>query len=781
MPTREQLLAGFPAPLPLTPADVQAERQKSARQLVVLDDHPSGSQSMAGVPVLYAWAEDDIESALAMEAEAVFIVTGSRALSASAAEDRYLEVIFAVLAVARRTGRAIDFVLRADSSLRGHFPLDVQILHNAVDNFTGVELDGVIMVPAFPQAGRITVRSVHHVFDGAGNFVPVGETRFARDPRFPYSSSDLREWVAERTRGRYPADSVIAITLDMVRTSPDAVASELRRARHGTPIVVDAVTEEDLRCIAIAALRAGMRFAYRVGSPFVRAMLGQPVHEPLSPADVEELRVVAGVAGVQTGLVVVGAPLALTRRQLRVLRQRRGPHEVQLVVPALLDHRREAHIDAVVAEAIAELAHGNVVVRLGEMPVETEAKGDFSIDARIGRAVNEVVYQIAKACPLKFVVARGGSIVAHVAQGLGVRRAIACGPLLEGIVALWQPLSGRIAGVPFAVHAGGVGDDDALADVVDILSGITPPPRALPPAELESTPAPAAVAAVIGLGSKGLSIAARIAQRFPVMGWDSDEVQRSEARAAGVPVASSARDAVAGASTVVIAVRGFEALEDVLFGSGGVAGALAPGAVVVVMMAVGGEQIREVAARLAPLGVHLLDAPFSGGPSRAGRGELVVLAGGRADTLAAATPVLEQIASVIIHVGEEVGHGQAMKAVNQLLAAVNLAGVSEAMALARTLGLDPSLALHAFGSSAAYSFMASDRGPRMREALDGVTPALVNRLDVTTMDLAVALEAARGTGLPTPVAAAAEQVLMSAQRTLGGDCDDSGIVRLAGA
>lgn len=782
MPTKDELLAGFPQPLPLTSDDVVRERAAIEHQLVVLDDHPSGSQTIAGVPVLYAWSEEDIAWALGTGADAAYIVTGSRALSPAAAENRYLEITNAVLEVARRTRRPVEMVLRADSSLRGHFPLDVDILANAVDNFTGAELDGIIIVPAFPEAGRITVRSVHHVSDGAGSFLPIGETRFGRDPRFPYSSSDLREWVAERTRGRHPVSSVIAITLDVVRTSPDAVAGQLMRARRGTPIVVDAVTEEDLRSIAIGAMRAtaaGARFAYRVGSPFVRAMLGQPVHEPLTADEIETMRQQAGATRAQTGLVFVGAPLPLTRRQVRVLAQRRNLREVPLSVPALLDQRRDAHIDQVVNEAVAGLELGSVVVRLADMPVETEARGDFSIDPRIAQAVNDAVYRISRRARLKFVVARGGSIISPVAQGLGVRRVMARGSLLDNVVALWQPVSGRMAGTPFAVHAGGVGDDEALADVVDKLSGISPAPRPAPAPEPLAAPQPAISVAVIGLGWTGLPLALRLAQRFRVAAWDIDEVRRTMAEGHHLAVAASLAAAVSGATTVLLAVRGLEGLEEVLFGQDGIADRLRPGSVVVVTMAVGRDEVRDVAARLASRSVHLLDAPLSGGSVRAGQGELVVLAGGRASTLAAVSPVLEHVASTIIHVGEEVGDGQAMKAVNQLLAAVNLAAVSEALTLASTLGLDPALALHAAASSTAYSFMASDRGPRMAEALGGVTPAMVNRLDLTAAELGVAIEMARDAGLPTPVAAAVEQLFLRAQRDLGGDVDDAEIVRLA--
>ncbi len=765
MPTKVELLTGAPEPLELTADDVVRARAAGARPLVVIDDHPSGSQSMADIPILTAWSEDQVEWALSQRAPATYIVTNTRALSPAAAEDRLLEVLSTVLEVSGRMNADVDLVLRSDSTLRGHYPLDVDILVNAIESATSAKVDGVLMVPAFPEAGRITVNSVHYVSEWPGTFTPVGETRFGREPRFPYTSSDLREWIAERTRGRFDAGTIRSIKLGTVRHSPAAVAAELMKARHGEPIVVDAVTEEDLRSIAIGLLMAeaaGKRFVQRVGPPFPRALIGQPVHRPLTADDVEAIRQSAGTAGARSGLILVGTPNQLTKRQVRVLEQRHPVREIPVSVPAVLDSRREGHIEEVVVRAIEGLDVGNVLVRLTEMHVDTEAKGDFAIDPRVGRAVNEIAYRIAKARKLSFVVARGGSITSYAAQGLGVRRAIVRGPMLDGVVSLWEPLAGAIAGIPFVVYAGGVGDDDGLADVVDKLSGREPPSRAAAAAVVpgEVAPARGEIVAVIGLGSKGLPVAARLAERFHVVGYDVDRNRCEIAAQDGVSVALSAREAVRDATAVLIAVRGNDELETVLFGGTGIADALTPGTVVCVLMAVGVREIQRVAGLLAPRGVHLVDVPISGGGHRARRGELVALAGAPPAPLEAARPVLEQVASTLIHVGQRVGDGQAMKAVNHLLAAVNLVGVAEALTLASSLGLDPEVTLRALGSGAAASYMVADRGPRMVEAVEGITPQLVNRLDLTADDLGVALAVARAMAVPTPVASAAEQVFL---------------------
>lgn len=783
MPTSADLLAGLPAPLPLTPEDIREARTTSTAQIVVLDDHPTGSQSMADVPVLTAWSPDQIQWALETDAPAVFIVTGSRALSAAAAEDRYIQVTQAVLQVAEEMGRRVAFALRTDSSLRGHYPLDTDILVNAIESAAEERIDGVVMVPAFAEAGRVTVNGMHYVSEWAGDWTPIGESRFAKDPAFPFTSSDLRAWVAEKTRGRYQGRDIIHIGLDDVRTSPDVVASHLMRAKGAQPIVVDAVTEEDLRSIAlgvIAAVTAGKRFVYRVSPPFIRAIVGQPVLTPLSVADIAAMKRENGVDSTSHGLIIAGTPVPFTRRQLRVLEQRRPIRDIPVSVPAVFDVRRDALIDDVVSRAVEGLETSNVVIRLVDVHADLEITGDFSIDPRIAKAVNEIVYRIVKRVEPGFVVARGGSIVAPVAQGLGVRRALIRGPLLDGIVSLWEPLAGRIAGVPLAVYAGGVGDDDGLADIVDKLSGIEPPltGRHLTPTTPSVAPVQGNQIAVIGLGSKGRAVAGRLSETYTVRAWDIDPSANDVARADGVEVAGSAAEAIAGASIVMIAVRDFDDLEEVLYGTAGVASEIEEGAVVCILGAVGVTGAREIATRLGEENIHVVDAPLSGGGARARRGEIACLVGGVPSVIARVQPVLEKMAATVLVAGDAVGDGQAMKAVNQLLAAVNLVGVAEALSLADSLGLDPEKALSALTTGAAHSFMASDRGGRMLEVLNGMSPQLINRFDLTSSDLTVALEIARENGVATPVASSAEQVFLRAARRVDPDADDAEIVRI---
>ena len=283
---------------------------------------------------------------------------------------------------------------------------------------------------------------------------------------------------------------------------------------------------------------------------------------------------------------------------------------------------------------------------------------------------------------------------------------------------------------------------------------------------------------VLGLGAMGLPMATRLASRLTVHGFDIAADRLDLAAQAGVRPFDSARSAAAGADAVLLAVRDVRQLEEVLFGDEGVATVLERGAVVILGSTVGTEAVPATVERLAALGVDLVDAPLSGGPARAGAGDLLIVVGAEPDALARARPVLDLLASTLTVVGDRPGDGQALKTVNQLLCGVHIAAAAEALALADALGLDRSATLAALEAGAASSFMLSNRGPRMLQAYDDEDVPVLSRLDIFVKDMGIVGKAARAARLPAPVAAAAEQLYLLGQAQGLGAEDDSAVVKL---
>ena len=332
------LLAAFPPEVAVSAAAVAAAVAESGRVLVVLDDDPTGTQSVSDLPVLTRWEVDDLRWALDQGAPAFYVLTNTRSLDPADAATRNREVVTNTLAAAAASGTAVGFVSRSDSTLRGHYPLEPDVIAATLEQRAGVRTDAVVIVPAFPDAGRITVGGVHYTRGPEGTVVPVAETEFARDATFGFASSALAAYVEEKSDGRFRADQVVGLDLSVVRGPTAGIADALDETHDSTPVVVDVVTENDLRALALGLAeseRRGKSLLYRVGPPFVRGRTGQEVRAPLTAEEAY-----AGTRPAEGGgLVVVGSHVAQTTRQLRVLTAEHPATVVEIGVEALLTSR----------------------------------------------------------------------------------------------------------------------------------------------------------------------------------------------------------------------------------------------------------------------------------------------------------------------------------------------------------------------------------------------------------------------------------------------------------
>lgn len=461
-----------PGPLPTVrqvPVDQVRDRLVGARRMVVLDDDPTGTQTVKDVPVLTRWEVEDLRWAFRQPTPGFFVLTNTRSLSADDAAARNAEVAEACFAAAALEDVDFVFASRSDSTLRGHFPLETDVLAE-VSLRHGRAIDAVIISPAYLDAGRVTIDSVHLV-RAADGYLPVGTTEFARDSTFGYSNSHLADWVEEKSGGRIARSQVESVTLDTIRAEdPAPLEHAFETPLHSRYVAVDAVVDDDLRAIALAVLAAetaGKRFIYRVGPSFVRARIGQGANAPIDDVSLHEL-----TAGGANGLVVVGSHVGVTTRQLEHLRTRIPFTEFQLDVPKVIDQETAAaHVAEVTGRVVQALETGLVVLSTTRTLV-TGSSADESLEfsRRVSAAVSAVVSTVVATKRPAFVVAKGGITSSDVAtEGLSIRNAWVRGTLLPGIVSLWVPTSGPAEGLPYVVFAGNVGDDEALAAVVERL------------------------------------------------------------------------------------------------------------------------------------------------------------------------------------------------------------------------------------------------------------------------------------------------------------------------
>ncbi len=463
MPTLDNS-AAFAALPPIWPVDTlpanAAAASASGRTLVVLDDDPTGTQTVRDIAVVTTWDVATLTAELFAAPACFYILTNSRSLTADASRALHVELATHLRAACATTRRAIVIASRCDSTLRGHYPLETDTLAEMLGPF-----DVTFLTPYFEAGGRYTLNDTHYVAEG-DCLVPAADTPFARDAAFGYRSSHLPSWVEEKTAGRTRAADVATISLDLLRSGgPLAVAEKLRALPRGCVCIVNAAAPRDIEVFAAATLAAestGSRFLYRTAAGFIAARIGQsPQHELLSPSAFSS-------PSPHGGLTLVGSYVPKTTAQLAALLTASAVTPIELSVSALLDPALvSSTLSAAVAQTNTALAsgHDTVVFTSRQLITSSNAVASLAIGRQVSNALVFLVQNLTVAP--RYLIAKGGITSSDTATlGLGVRRALVVGQALPG-VPVWQlGPEAKFPGLGYVVFPGNVGSDTALADLV---------------------------------------------------------------------------------------------------------------------------------------------------------------------------------------------------------------------------------------------------------------------------------------------------------------------------
>lgn len=409
----------------------------SEHTVVVLDDDPTGTQCAADVPVLLD-PEADVAAALDGACGPLYVLTNTRAMPRAEAVSLLAGLRDRVTRACARTGRTPEFVLRGDSTLRGHVFAESDVFGAG---------DGVLLfVPAFPEGGRTTVDGVHRVLID-GRTVPVADTEFAADPVFGYTARTMVAWTRE-------VGDRDAVTVP--RGGPGALAEALARAGPGTVVVPDVVDHADLAAVSRAldlARAAGREVVLRCAATLAAMRAGR-LADRLLPTPVR-----AGTDG--PVLVVCGSHTAASGRQLDRLCDELGlPARYLDTDTALRDPVAAAR--SVTPALRADLRERGTAVLASarrRRPEHELLEHGASVMAGLRAAVAELTPS------LRAVITKGGITAAEVARsGFGAARATALGPVLPG-VPLWRLVTPAADTIVQAVVPGNVGNDDTLVAV----------------------------------------------------------------------------------------------------------------------------------------------------------------------------------------------------------------------------------------------------------------------------------------------------------------------------
>jgi putative dehydrogenase len=282
-------------------------------------------------------------------------------------------------------------------------------------------------------------------------------------------------------------------------------------------------------------------------------------------------------------------------------------------------------------------------------------------------------------------------------------------------------------------------------------------------------------ACVIGLGSMGFGAATSLLRAgIAVRGVDRSPRALERFRAAGGATAATPAEGAKGAEIVFVFVVNAEQTDEVLFGQGGAAAALAPGAIVAACATVPPAFAERLGERLAAMRLLMLDAPVSGGAAKAASGEVTIMGAGSPEAFAQAEPFLQAISARVYRLGDTPGLGSRVKMINQLLAGVHLAAAAEAMALGARVGAKLDQLYEVIVNSAGSSWMFQNRAPHM--IAGDFTPH--SAVEIFVKDLGIVLETGKALDFPLPVAEAAFRQFAAAKAKGLGREDDAAVIKV---
>ncbi|WP_411229665.1 four-carbon acid sugar kinase family protein [Niallia taxi] len=440
------------------------------KKIIVLDDDPTGVQTVNNISVFTDWSKEAIEAGFQEDSSMFFILTNSRGLTVKETEEVHREIAENILSVASKLNKEFIIISRGDSTLRGHYPLETAVIRKTLKAGSSLKIDGEVILPYFKEGGRFTINNIHYVQTGT-ELIPAGETEFAKDRTFGYSSSHLGEWVEEKSNGEFPAKNTLYISIEQLRAQEvDNIAEQLTTVTDFNKIVVNAADEADVKIFTAAlvkAIQAGKNFLFRSAAALPKVIGGVQDRGLLTRGELVKEETTNG------GLIIVGSHVKKTTEQLDKLKELTSIEFIEFQTNLVLEPVKfQAECERVIETVESLITAGKTVavytsrkrLDLGENKKEEELK----LSVSISDAVTSIVTKL-KVRP-NFLVAKGGITSSDVGtKGLGVKRATVAGQIRPGIPVWITGEESKYPGMSYVIFPGNVGTVDDLKTVVQIL------------------------------------------------------------------------------------------------------------------------------------------------------------------------------------------------------------------------------------------------------------------------------------------------------------------------
>ncbi|MDH5424127.1 MAG: four-carbon acid sugar kinase family protein [Gammaproteobacteria bacterium] len=426
-------------------------------KIIVLDDDPTGSQTVHSCLLVTRWDVDTLREAMLDSAPLFFVLTNTRGMDAENAASITRDVcqnVQIVLNELKDKGQIINPILvsRSDSTLRGHYPVETDVIADELGPF-----DAHFLVPAFFEGGRITRDSIHYLIVD-GKEIPVHETEFANDSVFGYSHSYLPDYVEEKTTGKIKAGQVERFLLDDVRGD---CMDRLLNLQGNVCCAVDSETQADLNHFAsqlTAAAAQGKRFLFRSAASLLTSLANLPA-QPVAAESMSDY-----VRGGKAGAIIVGSHVKKTTQQLGHLLKQEGIYALEVDVQRIATERASL-LEEVINQA--NDAHSKNLTMVVYTSRVEKVFADQQTRLAFGEEVSAFLMDVVRNLPttLGFLISKGGITSNDVlSSGLALRTSRVVGQILAGCSVVCCPADHpRYADMPVVIFPGNVGDDEALA------------------------------------------------------------------------------------------------------------------------------------------------------------------------------------------------------------------------------------------------------------------------------------------------------------------------------
>lgn len=449
---------------------LKKEIEANNKKIVVLDDDPTGVQTVHDISVYANWDKDSIRQGFEEENNLFYVLTNSRGFTEEQTTKAHHEIAEVVDEVARETGKEYIFISRSDSTLRGHYPLETQLLKADYEKNTGKTIDGEVMCPFFKEGGRFTIDNVHYVKYGE-ELVPANETEFAKDKTFGYTAYTMPEYIEEKTKGEYKASDVTCISLeDIHNIDIDKIEAQLMEVKDFNKIIVNAVDYADVKVFCVALYRAmakGKVFMFRTAAAIVKVM-GAVTDQPLLTR--EQMVVKETTNG---GIVVVGSHTDKTTKQVECLKELKDIEFIELDATLVKDDAAfEAEVQRCLDKEEECIRAGKTVCCYTTRVLITADTGDKEDELRLSVKISDAVQALVGRLSItpSFVIAKGGITSSDVGtKALAVKKANVLGQIKPGIP-VWQTgEESKFPLTPYVIFPGNVGEISTLKEAVEVI------------------------------------------------------------------------------------------------------------------------------------------------------------------------------------------------------------------------------------------------------------------------------------------------------------------------